>query len=60
MSTESDYTMEDVTSPELIVNITADERGEFGLPEVDALSFIEFCWKLLEVTDLRLPENGAP
>ena len=60
VSTDKDYTMEDVASPEWMGNVDPKTREEFNLPKVDTSFFIEFCEKLLNVTDLRAPENGAP
>jgi hypothetical protein len=60
VSTDKDYTMEDVSSPEWMGNVDQKTREEFDLPMVDTSLFIEFCEMLLNATDLRAPENGAP
>lgn len=60
VSTDKDYTMEDVASPEWMGHPDPEIIDEFNLPKVDTSFFIEFCEKLLDVTDLRVPENGAP
>ncbi|MCP5546370.1 MAG: hypothetical protein H7A50_03250 [Akkermansiaceae bacterium] len=60
VSTDRDYSMEDVSSPEWMGNVDPKLRDEFNLPKVDTSFFIEFCETLLNLTDLRAPENGAP
>ncbi len=58
--TDSDYTMEDVSSPGWMGNVDPEVIEKNNLPKVDTRFFIEFCDRLLDVTDLKAPENGAP
>ncbi len=60
VSTDKDYTMADVSSPQWMGNVDPKLREEHNLPKVDTRYFIEFCERLLNITDLRAPENGAP
>lgn len=58
VSTETDYTMEDVWSPESIGNMDPKILEEFKLPKVDTKGFIEFCDSLLKISDMKLPEQS--
>jgi hypothetical protein len=60
--TDSDYTFESVHSPEWISYITSDmgvkENGlqKHNLPFTDTKRFCEFCDKILDIVDMKLPE----
>jgi hypothetical protein len=58
VSTETDYTMEDVWSPESIGNMDPKDLEELKLPKVDTKWFIEFCDSLLKLSDMKLPEQS--
>jgi hypothetical protein len=60
VSTDKAYTMADVTNPEWMGHPDPKIVEQQNLPKVDTTFFIEFCAKLLDITDLRVPENGAP
>ncbi len=46
--------------PWLAGNVDPEIIQEFNLPKVDTSFFVEFCETLLDATDLKAPENGAP
>lgn len=60
VSTDTDYTIEDVSSPEWMGNVDPEIMKKYDLPKVETSFFVDFCQKLLDTTDLRAPENGAP
>jgi len=59
VSTERDYTMEDIWSPEEIGNTDPKDLEKFKLPKVDIKWFIEFCDSLLRITDMQLPVHSV-
>ncbi|MDB9741240.1 hypothetical protein OAB00_00140 [Akkermansiaceae bacterium] len=62
VSTPSSYTMEDVANPVHYFQMAIDDkkRKELDLPKVNISLFVEFCDKLLEVSDMTYSQNGAP
>ena len=56
VSTDTDYTMEDIWSPESMGNIDPETLKRFNLPKVDTKWFIEFCDTLLKTADMKVPE----
>ena len=60
VSTSEGYTMEAVNSPEWLGNLDPEIIRKHKLPKVDVKHFIEFCDTILKLTDMKLPENGAP
>ena len=56
VSTDTDYTMEDIWSPESMGNINPETLKRFNLPKVDTKWFIEFCDTLLKTADMKVPE----
>lgn len=54
VSTETDYTMEDIWSPETISNIDPKILKKFDLPKVDTQWFVKFCDSLLEISDMKV------
>lgn len=59
VSTDKDYTMEDIWSPESISDIDPELLEKFKLPKVETKWFIEFCDALLKYTDMKLPESRS-
>jgi hypothetical protein len=59
VATDKSYSMQEIPNPEYYGNVDKKMIDEYKLPIVDMSFFIEFYEKLLELTDLRLPENGA-
>lgn len=55
VSTDADYTMEDLWSPETIIAIETEVRKEYNLPRIDVKPFIEFRDYLLNITDMQIP-----
>jgi hypothetical protein len=55
VSTDTDYTMEDLWSPESIGNTDPEILKKFNLPKVDTKPFIEFRDYLLKITDMKIP-----
>ncbi len=58
VSTDSDYTMEEIWSPETIASIEPEIREKFNLPKVDMIEFIRFRDYLLEISDMQA--SGYP
>ena len=60
VSTDTEYTMEDVWNPSTIGNMDPETLKEFDLPKVDTSAFIEFCTSILNITDMKVPEYTNP
>lgn len=58
VATETDYTMEDVWSPESIGNMDRKILEKFKLPKVETKWFIEFCDSLMKISDMKLTEQS--
>jgi hypothetical protein len=56
VATETDYTMEDVWSPESIGNMDPKILEKFKVPKVDTKWFIDFCDTLLKISDMKVPD----
>ena len=60
VSTATGYTMEDIWSPSMFSRIDDKTLKKHNLPRVDAKAFIKFCNLILDKTDMKLAESGAP
>lgn len=55
VSTDTDYTMEDIWSPGAEKSLPQKVLDEYNLPKVDTQWFQKFGESLLEITDMKIP-----
>lgn len=60
VSTDTDYTMEDIWSPGEEASIDPEILKKFNLPKVDTQWFVKFGESLLDISDMKVPEHPIP